>query len=510
MSPTGQVALAARAFTLAAMVSVAALLGSGMVRGAVLVLLTAIWAQVFASLGHLPEAWIAVLEGAVVSVLAALMWPHSDAVTPYLLVPALVGGLSAGLSGVIRVLGAEAIVTSLAWWLFVDHLARGTIAQVLTWLLAGLGLGMLGVAFRRTVATSGIDSSYRDALALIKRLHALSGKLTSGLDAVSLAQQIMDRASRRLSLIQAVVMVRSDAGAITPLRFSDGAGTESLMAATEWITRAWESQQTTAHGQRVAVPLRTDSHTVALLVADCAAAPEARQLDALLVELGPKAVQLHAALLFGDVRDAAMSEERQRLAREMHDGVAQDVASLGYLVDNLAVAIDDPAALDQLDQLRGEVTRVVRELRHSVFDLRNEVGAGQGLGQSIASLARHIGSHSDMTVHVTLDEAPVRLRAEIEAELLRIAQEAMNNARKHSGGRNLWITCTVRPPEASIEIRDDGHGLGTGREDSHGLRIMRERAERIDAELCLESGPWDIGTRVSVRVPAHIPTLSGI
>jgi signal transduction histidine kinase len=197
----------------------------------------------------------------------------------------------------------------------------------------------------------------------------------------------------------------------------------------------------------------------------------------------------------------AVLEERQRIAREVHDGVAQDVASLGYLIDNIADLSTDPQQIDDVARLRKEVSRVVAELRNSVFDLRNEVGATQGLGQSVASYARHVGSHSDLTVHVTLDESTVRLRPRVEAELLRIAQESINNARRHSGGENLWVNCRVQPPHAEIEVVDDGRGLGSGREDSHGLKIMRERADRIGADLQIHSPATDgRGTRVSIRL----------
>lgn len=507
MTPASRVALAARAFTLAGVISVAALLGTEVLRGASLVLVVGIWAQIFSASGRVPERWLAIVEGAVVGILAAAMWPHNDAVTPYLLVPAMIGGLAAGLGGVLRVLGTEAAVTSLSWWILVGQMDRGTIANVLTWLFASLGLGILGAAYRRTVVTSHGDKTYRDALGLIKQLHALSGKLTSGLDAVGLAEQAMEITTRRLSIVQAVVLVQRGAGAITPLRFSDGAGTESLLSDIGWATHAWQSQRPAVQGARVVIPLCADSDTVALILADCVAPPDVKALQAASDELGAKAVQLHAALLFGDVRDAATADERQRLAREVHDGVAQDVASLGYIVDNLTDTATSDDQLNQLAILRKEVSRVVTELRHSVFDLRNEVGAGQGLAQSISSFARHIGSHSDMTVHVTLDEAAARLRPEVESELLRIAQEAINNARKHSGGRNLWITCEVQPPHASIEVRDDGNGLGSAREDSHGLRIMRERAERIGAEFHVETSRNLGGTRVCVRLPARIPSL---
>ena len=206
------------------------------------------------------------------------------------------------------------------------------------------------------------------------------------------------------------------------------------------------------------------------------------------------------SLLFGEIRTMATLQERRRLAREIHDGIAQELASLGYLVDELA---ERPAAASPADLrgLRDEITRVVTELRLSIFDLRSEVRPDTGIGEALSNYARSVGTGSGLVVHLVLDESGGRLRVEAEAELLRIAQEAMNNARKHSGGRNLWVTCTVRPPHAEIEVLDDGHGLQHARPDSHGMRIMRERAESIGATLDVESlGGAPHGTRLRVRL----------
>jgi signal transduction histidine kinase len=95
------------------------------------------------------------------------------------------------------------------------------------------------------------------------------------------------------------------------------------------------------------------------------------------------------------------------------------------------------------------------------------------------------------------------LPGDVEYELLRIAQEAMANARKHSGAANLWLRCTVRSPHAEIEIGDDGTQAHTPRADSQGLKIMRERSRMIGAELVVEEPEVGRpGTRVVVRVGA--------
>jgi signal transduction histidine kinase len=87
-------------------------------------------------------------------------------------------------------------------------------------------------------------------------------------------------------------------------------------------------------------------------------------------------------------------------------------------------------------------------------------------------------------VHFSLEESTARLPAAVEAELLRIAQEAITNARKHAGAQNLWVSCEIDPPYARIEVSDDGTGIGPVRTDGrYGLAIMAERAERIRGQL---------------------------
>jgi len=253
--------------------------------------------------------------------------------------------------------------------------------------------------------------------------------------------------------------------------------------------------------RQVAIPLVANDEMIAILVLDAVRPVDSQAALDLRRRLSHHAVQLQAALLFGRVRDTATSEERQRIAREVHDGVAQDVASLGYLVDNLATGATDPEQQERINQLRLEVTRVVTELRHSIFDLRHELAAGAGLGESLSAYANQISATSPMAVHVTLDEQGPRLPADVEYELLRIAQEAMANARKHSGAANLWLRCTIRAPYAEIEVGDDGVNTHAPRSDSQGLKIMRERSKSIGAELVVtEPSTSTPGTRVSIRL----------
>ena len=149
--------------------------------------------------------------------------------------------------------------------------------------------------------------------------------------------------------------------------------------------------------------------------------------------------------------------------------------------------------------MRSELTRLITELRLSIFELRSGVDHQSSLGSAISDYARSVGRSSDLTVHVTLEEGPRRLPRETEAELLRIAQEAITNARKHAGADNLWVTCSVDPPRALLLVEDDGVGVQAARHDSYGFEIMRERASRLRATLqVVPRRPR--GTSVEVRL----------
>jgi signal transduction histidine kinase len=500
MTDALRVAIAARVFTLAVIVSTAVVGDVGM-DGVWYVLVIAGFAEALSLSRALPGGPTAVVEGILTAVAASASFPANEAALPYLATPALIAGIFGGLRWVGLVLAAEAAGLGMISWVLIGHYDADLAGGAVTWLTTGLGLGVLGTFTRRNIIRSGADATYRSALELIKQLHALSGRLTSGLDPVDLADEILTELRDAVYVRRAVVAVRGASGDFTPLRYSDGAIPFTIEDADSLLYRCWQTRRPVLDTARIALPLVTETERVAVILADCPTPPEKRAVERAMQRLEAQAVRLNAALLFTSVRESATSEERLRLAREVHDGVAQDVASLGYLIDNIAVTATDPQQVDDVARLRKEVSRVVAELRNSVFDLRNEIGATQGLGQSLASFARHVGSHSDLTIHVTLDESTVRLRPRVESELLRIAQEAINNARRHSGGTNLWVSCRVQPPRAEIEVVDDGQGLGAGRDDSHGLKIMRERADRIGADLDIQSPARDgRGTRVTIML----------
>lgn len=503
MSDIGRVALAARVFTLAALVSLAALAGPVYLRGTLAVAVIALVAVGVSLAVRARETSIATAEGALVAALAVLSFPEQATITPYLVIPVLIGALSSGRRGLLQVLAVEVGVLVGVWLLWQHHWDRTMASDAFTWLTTAVGLALLGLSLRRTVSSPEDDASYRSAVGLIRRLEALSSKLSGGLDAVDIAEQIMEEADSLIPVRSAGVFVRSPRGEMVPLRYTAGTLPATMAWAAPISAQCWQYEAMTLREERAALPLMANDEILAVLVLEALQPIEAASALALRSQLARLCVQLQAALLFSRVRERATSQERQRIAREVHDGVAQDVASLGYLVDNLAGSTSDPALLSQVGALRTELTRVVTELRHSIFDLRHEMTAVSGLGESLSAYAQQISATSPMTVHVTLDESGPRLPGDTEHELLRIAQEAMTNARRHSEAANLWLRCTVRSPYAEVEVGDDGTRAHAPRADSQGLKIMRERAAAVGAELHVEAPEAGRpGTRVRVRVGA--------
>ncbi|MDP3968411.1 MAG: histidine kinase [Nocardioides sp.] len=497
-----RVAVAARAFGLAMMSGLALLAQDPaayqtLVLGAAVSVAGVLLSTRRALRGHL----IAVGEGVGAALLVGSSLADATLMLPYLAVAAFLAGLYGGGRFAGLALVSQVIALLVINLVSGDVLETAVRTEVATWLALAAGLGIVGTLLHtQQVQQTAADTSYRDARSLLAQLRALSTRLTEGLDPVSAADRIMARAAEELDAVHAGVLLEGEDGTPLPLAYSSRDAASLLADSEPLVARCLGTGQPVNRGTRRALPLRTDDHLVAALVLECATPPSEEAVERCVRGLVTEALRLDTALLFDAVRGEATAEERQRLAREVHDGIAQDVASLGYLVDDLLFTTDEEERTLRIKELRGELTRVVSELRLSVFDLRNRVESTEGLGSALSAFARQIGSRSDMTVHLTLDEGPTRLRSDVEQELLRIAQEAMNNARKHSGGTNLWVRCTVYPPYAEIVVRDDGAGLGEAADDSQGLRIMRERVARIGADLEIsDEGPL-AGTTLAVRL----------
>lgn len=454
-----------------------------------------------------PPALAALVEATLIALLAGLYLDIAPVLLASLVTAPFVHGVIRGLRGVAETLLFQIALLALLLSLRSQTPDPSQIADLFTWLVTGLGLGLVASFFVLTAPTDDGTAAYHEARALISELNELSAKLEGGLDPTSMGGSILEEVSDALPLEAVMLHVHRD-GVLLPLVSRSTTGDDATDS--DLPTEVWEHGETRVRGREFAFPVLTSGTPVAVVSGRLAAAADTdagaltAELDQLATRLGPSALRLDTAQLFASFRDAAMSEERRRLAREMHDGMAQDIASMGYVVDAListATPVQEPA----LTQLRAMITSVVAEVRRSVMTLRTQAGSSESLGAAIATLARHLSDVSGTPIKVTVDERTSRLRHEVEAELLRIAQEAMNNAVKHSKATLIDVRCSVQAPYAEIVVSDDGLGLQAGRRDSHGLSIMRERAALIGGVLDVRSSP-SRGTTVSVRVGQHAHT----
>jgi signal transduction histidine kinase len=442
------------------------------------------------------------VEAGAVGVLCALGMHYSSSTLAALVVPPLYATLATGARSMFRVAAIQAVATvaiGLMWW---QKIPSDQGVSIFTWTMAGIGLSLVtGVTFAADRQLADALQPYRDAQHLIRQLIDLSGNLRGGLDVTALGGELLETVGDHHPCRTLHAFVPRGEG-LTPVA-SIGDSADDAELCEQVAAQAWARDEPVLEG--TAFAFLTGDHAVVAGISssDDPAAIAAIDLRELSRSLAPTAVRLDTALLFTQFRDAATADERQRLAREIHDGVAQDIASLGYIIDAIAGRATDPVQAEQLQKLRDRVSKVVAEVRRSVMNLRTSIGEAASLGAAISAIARPLSEASGIPIRVRLDEQPARLRPEIEAELFRITQEAMNNAVKHARPTSIEVACHVYPPQARITITDDGIGLQGGRHDSHGLKIMKERARLIGADLTVRDNA-SRGLTVSVALRASV------
>jgi signal transduction histidine kinase len=206
----------------------------------------------------------------------------------------------------------------------------------------------------------------------------------------------------------------------------------------------------------------------------------------------------------------AQEQERQRIARELHDGPGQTLTALGLGLAGTATQVEhnQEAAARQLNDLKGLSTHALQELRDIIADLRPSVLDDLGLLPALRSQIQLLEERIDIdaTLKVTGDRR--RLPTEIETIIFRIIQEALTNIAKHARAGQATVQLHFNPATVEIEVKDDGRGFeptrilrpGNNRHQGWGVLGMQERASLVGGTCTIESEPG-VGTTVYVEIP---------
>jgi signal transduction histidine kinase len=255
----------------------------------------------------------------------------------------------------------------------------------------------------------------------------------------------------------------------------------------------------------MAVPLILRENAIGMLVLT-ASRPRAfteQQAALALAIANQAAVAIENARLYEQARELAAVQERQKLARELHDSVSQSIYSIALGLHSARIQIDrDPDQLPaSLDDLITQAGAALAEMRALIFELRPESLEREGLVAALTKQAAALEARHELLVRDDLCEEP-RLSIAVKQELFRIAQEALHNTVKHARAHKVDLALRLSSEAVSLEIRDDGVGFDpTSSFPGHlGLRSMQERVSQLGGRLQIESAPGR-GTRLLALVP---------
>jgi two-component system NarL family sensor kinase len=235
---------------------------------------------------------------------------------------------------------------------------------------------------------------------------------------------------------------------------------------------------------------------------------ELRLLSTIASQVG---IAIERARLAENATRLARAEERTRIAREIHDTLAQGLTAIALNIEGAMRMLETrpDQARERLGRALAMARENLEEARRSVLDLRTSSQLeGKPLAEALAGLARSFTSDTGVPVRLQAVHTE-RLPLRMESELFRIAQEALTNVRKHAHAHEVELALRRRGSTISLSVRDDGngfsHGVRSAGPECHGLVGMRERAKLLGGRLEISSASGK-GTRVTARVPATTDT----
>jgi PAS domain S-box-containing protein len=227
----------------------------------------------------------------------------------------------------------------------------------------------------------------------------------------------------------------------------------------------------------------------------------ATRMQAVLAMAHQATLALEMSRLSDQRYGAAILDERNRIARDIHDTLAQSLSGIAVQLEAARQALGPEHAVttEHLDRALGLARQSLVDARRSVHALRPDALGSADLATALASIAAQLDAIP--RVRFVTRGSKQALSAVIEQELFHVGQEALANAVRHAAAHTVEMELAYEPNQVTLTVRDDGRGLSTSRpSDGRGLRGMRERSARIGARLLLDTDAGR-GTTVTVTVP---------
>lgn len=439
----------------------------------------------------------------------------------------VVAGVAEGFAGAVPLAVAMALVTTLGHWPANAAEARfsttGATELFLVALVVGYGRRLFGQAELRTLGALSRLRQLTEANDLLKQLNQLAQTLPASLDLDQTVGSTIEQLRSALHADVVAVFLWEAALRMWSVAGAEGARVEGLVdegilpAPVRLAAQMWSQDggaflvDLSADGPglgpatRVGIyaPLVARQTLVGVLLVE-SQSPSALTPDDLQYVSGlaeQAALAIDNAIWFGRLRTVGAEEERSRIARDLHDRVAQSLAYLAFELERLVgLSAKQPVTAD-LAILRDDVRRVVIEVRDTLYDLRTDVSDSQDLTATLATFLDRVQHRSGLVVEFE-PHVSHSLAVPVERELWRIVQEAITNVERHAHASVVKVEWTVGDDVAEIVVSDDGRGFpwgAAGRLDSYGLVGMRERADAIGGQLGIETAPGE-GTTIRCKV----------
>lgn len=206
----------------------------------------------------------------------------------------------------------------------------------------------------------------------------------------------------------------------------------------------------------------------------------------------------------GDIAERAVREERLRLSRELHDGLAQQLSLLNLLI-NRASAPGRPweRRVGELESARRLVEQAVLEARHAITSLRTGVLSWEEFSRTLASFVEEFSQNHEVQVHLTREGSAGRIEAELQVEILRTLHELFSNAVRHGEATRLHVALVALPGRINMRVHDNGKGFDPSQPAAPGgvgLQSLKERIVRRGGSLALRSEPGE-GATIDAVIP---------